>query len=174
MGDLIEKDKIYEAVYDLACKSVGVIGGISEDYACGLREAVHMIEEAPAIDAVPMTHDLDSSDLIRRKDVLWITKETGAWETQNRVRELPAVAAVPLEYHDKCLEAAIKKRILTEQTNRQIIENYAPVVHGRWQSNGIHGSVLCRCSECHYDAAAYSFRYCPMCGAKMDGEGDAE
>ena len=47
----------------------------------------------------------------------------------------------------------------------------APVVHGRWLNNGIHGSVLCRCSECHYDAAAYSFRYCPMCGAKMDGEG---
>ena len=49
-----------------------------------------------------------------------------------------------------------------------------PVVHGRWLNNGIHGSVLCRCSECHYDAAAYSFRYCPMCGAKMDGEGDVK
>lgn len=49
-----------------------------------------------------------------------------------------------------------------------------PVVHGRWLNNGIHGSVLCRCSECHYDAAAYSFRYCPMCGAKMDEEGDAK
>ena len=54
MGDLIDRDKIYEAVYDLACKSVGVIGGISEDYACGLREAAHMIEEAPAVDAVPV------------------------------------------------------------------------------------------------------------------------
>lgn len=95
-GDLIDRDKIYKAVYDLACKSVGVIGGISEDYAYGLREAAHMIEEAPAVDAVPMTHDLDSSDLIRRKDVLWITKETGAWETQNRVRELPAVDAAPV------------------------------------------------------------------------------
>ena len=46
MGELIEKNKIYEAVYDLACKSAGVIGCISEDYACGLREAAHMIEEA--------------------------------------------------------------------------------------------------------------------------------
>lgn len=53
MGDLIDRDKIYEAVYDLACKSASVIGGISEDYACGLREAAHMIEEAPAVDAVP-------------------------------------------------------------------------------------------------------------------------
>lgn len=50
----------------------------------------------------------------------------------------------------------------------------APVVHGTWLNNGIHGSVLCRCSECHYDAAAYSFRYCPICGAKMDGEGKSK
>ena len=56
MGDLIDRDKIYEAVYDLACKSVGVIGGISEDYAYGLREAAHMIEEAPAVDAAPVVH----------------------------------------------------------------------------------------------------------------------
>lgn len=49
MGDLIDRDKIYEAVYDLACKSVSVIGGISEDYAYCLREAAHMIEEAPAV-----------------------------------------------------------------------------------------------------------------------------
>ena len=53
MSDLIERDKIYEAVYDLACKSAGVIGGIGEDCACGLREAAHMIEEAPAVEAVP-------------------------------------------------------------------------------------------------------------------------
>ena len=103
MSDLIDRDKIYKAVYDLACKSIGVIGGISEDYAYGLREAAHMIEEAPAVEAVPMTHDLDSSDLIRRKDVLWITKETGAWETQNRVRELPAVDAVPVVRCKHCV-----------------------------------------------------------------------
>lgn len=56
MGDRIDRDKIYEAVYDLACKSVGVIGGISEDYAYGLLEAAHMIEEAPAVEAVPVAH----------------------------------------------------------------------------------------------------------------------
>lgn len=54
MNDLISRDKIYEAVYDLACKSVSVIGGISEDYAYGLREAAHMIEEAPAVDVLPV------------------------------------------------------------------------------------------------------------------------
>lgn len=149
MGDLIEKNKIYEAVYDLACKSAGVIGGISEDYACGLREAAHMIEEAPAVDAVPMTHDLDSSDLIRRKDVLWITKETGAWETQNRVRELPAVDA-------------------------------APVVHGRWIPRKGKWFSCFQCSVCGEkisyptaDGKALT-NYCPNCGAKMNGEENAE
>lgn len=183
MGDLIERDKIYEAVYDLACKSAGVIGGISEDYAYGLREAAHMIEEAPAVDAVPMTHDLNSTDLIRREDVLWITKETGALETQSRVRELPAVAAVPLEYHEKCMEAAIKKRILTEQKNRQIIKNYAPVVHGEWIWHEDEFSYECSACHCQFDYYhiygifdhGYEYAtYCPNCGAKMNGEENAE
>lgn len=56
MGDLIDRDKIYKAVYDLACASAGVIDGICEDYAYGLREAAHMIEEAPAVDAAPAVH----------------------------------------------------------------------------------------------------------------------
>lgn len=121
MGDLIERDKIYEAVYDLACKSVGVIGGISDDYAYGLLEAAHMIEEAPAVEAVPLTHDLDSSDLIRRKDVLWITKETGAMETQSRVRELPAINAVLVTRCKDCIHsepvASLPKDTLFCNTN---------------------------------------------------------
>ena len=123
-------------------------------------------------------NDLDSSDLIRRKDVLWITKETGAWETQNRVRELPAVAAVPLEYHDKCLEAAIKKRILTEKTNRQIIENYVPVVHGRWEQVDEDAWTCTACGNVwtFLDGGPNenNAKYCPVCGAKMNGEGDAK
>lgn len=177
MGDLIDRDKIYEAVYDLACKSAGVIGGISEDYAYGLREAAHMIEEAPAVDAVPMTHDLDSSDLIRRKDVLWITKETGAWETQNRVRELPAVAAVPLEYHEKCMEAAIKKRILTEKNesadNRKLCAGGA-----RWRQVDEDAWTCTACGNIwtFLDGGPNenNAKYCPVCGAKMDVEEDAE
>ena len=147
MCDLIERDKIYEAVYDLACKSVGVIGGISEDYACGLREAAHKIDEAQAVDAVTMTHDLNRSDLIRRNDVLWITKETGAWETQNRVRELPAVDA-------------------------------APVVHGRWRQDDEDAWTCTACGNMwtFLDGGPNenNAKYCPMCGAKMDVEGDVK
>ena len=44
----------------------------------------------------------------------------------------------------------------------------APVVHGRWVDNGIPGSMLSGCSVCGFSCGAFSFSYCPNCGAKMD------
>ena len=41
-------------------------------------------------------------DLISRSAVLWITAETGALETQRRVRELPAIDAVPVVRCNDC------------------------------------------------------------------------
>lgn len=54
MNDLISRDKIYEAVYSLACASAGVIDGISEDYAYGLLEASNLIAQAQAVDVLPV------------------------------------------------------------------------------------------------------------------------
>ena len=54
----------------------------------------------------------------------------------------------------------------------------APVVRGEW-IHGCHdgaGTEFCYCSECNEDAlkdkGGYTefSRYCPNCGAKMDGE----
>ena len=67
-----------------------------------------------------------------------------------------------------------ENKALHQDEKHLTVVDAVPVVHGTWMNNGIHGSVLCRCSECHYDAAAYSFRYCPMCGTKMDGEGKSK
>lgn len=58
---------------------------------------------------------------------------------------------------------------------RSVVERFptadaAPVVHGNWRSNGIPDSMLSACSVCGFGCGAYSFRYCPNCGAKMDGE----
>lgn len=49
----------------------------------------------------------------------------------------------------------------------------APVVHGRWRENGLNGYAYAFiCSKCGY-IDGYPFndrhRYCPNCGAKMDG-----
>ena len=46
----------------------------------------------------------------------------------------------------------------------------APVVHGRWIDNGIPESMLSGCSVCGFSCGAYTFNYCPNCGAKMDKE----
>ena len=48
----------------------------------------------------------------------------------------------------------------------------APVVHGRWIEYQIP-HVIC-CSNCDWatDAAEKNFQYCPMCGARMDGDDD--
>ena len=41
---------------------------------------------------------------------------------------------------------------------------------GRWISNGIPESTLRGCSACGYTCGAYTFNYCPNCGADMRGE----
>lgn len=57
----------------------------------------------------------------------------------------------------------------------------APVRHGRWEEMHYEGGILDgtnfdRCSVCGYErvfddpAFKTGFRYCPSCGAKMDGE----
>lgn len=48
-----------------------------------------------------------------------------------------------------------------------------PVVHGEWRENGLNGyAYAIICSKCGY-IDGYPFndrsRYCPNCGAKMDG-----
>jgi len=40
-----------------------------------------------------------------------------------------------------------------------------PVVHGEWKWS--HGG---ECSECGFHNSNFDYRYCPMCGAKIDGE----
>ena len=53
------------------------------------------------------------------------------------------------------------------------IADVAEVKHGKWIDNKIPNSILCKCSECGFSCGAYTFNYCPNCGAKMDGKEDA-
>ena len=62
---------------------------------------------------------------------------------------------------------------------RRLIENSptvdaVEVVHGRWVDNGIPESMLSGCSVCGFTCGAYSFNYCPNCGAKMDGGNESD
>ena len=54
----------------------------------------------------------------------------------------------------------------------------APVVHGRWEAKGyVCGESEFECSVCHkseWRTSIGHFRWCPFCGAKMDGDDDAK
>lgn len=41
---------------------------------------------------------------------------------------------------------------------------------GKWIISHIPHSMLWECSECGFDCGAYSFNFCPKCGADMRGE----
>lgn len=60
---------------------------------------------------------------------------------------------------------------------KQPAADVAPVVHGRWINAPLCGNDECRCSECgswhniHANLRGeITQKYCPNCGAKMDGE----
>lgn len=54
------------------------------------------------------------------------------------------------------------------------LKDWKPVVHGRWIHDGRRierGIDWCHCSECgKSDNFCARTNYCPVCGAKMDGE----
>ena len=41
---------------------------------------------------------------------------------------------------------------------------------GRWINSRVPESMLCECSVCGFTCGAYSFNYCPSCGANMESE----
>ena len=47
------------------------------------------------------------------------------------------------------------------------------VVHGRWIDVALrYTEVKEECSVCHGVVRVHGFRFCPNCGAKMDGDGN--
>lgn len=45
----------------------------------------------------------------------------------------------------------------------------APVVHGRWDMHDTSLGLCCTCSVCGSNPTM-QYRFCPYCGARMDGE----
>ena len=103
--------------------------------------------------------------------------------TLRYINQAPTIDAVPMDYHERCMQSEIKKRIAVEKTNRQILENYVPVVHAKWIMDDIGNHRCSNCSErlpflhCYSDETYEEWYeeideslYCPHCGARMDGE----
>jgi rubrerythrin len=50
------------------------------------------------------------------------------------------------------------------------LENYVSHPVGHWIPSHIPESILDECSECGFSCGAFTFKYCPNCGAKMETE----
>lgn len=83
-------------------------------------------------------------EYISREAVINITAETGAWETQNRVRELPAADVQPvkhgrwIEHPDDIfpLDSTIECSVCGEQENVNIHnDNFCPNCGARMRSD---------------------------------------
>lgn len=62
-------------------------------------------------------------------------------------------------------------RLIPSFRVKQMMEHYAPVRHGRWRAYSDCG--VTRCSVCDWSIEeCVDYKYCPNCGAKMDGDAD--
>ena len=114
-------------------------------------------------------------------------------ENKKRLCDADALADKLQQHHDffvnawrgfRNLPAQDKARVdeithcIAEITNAPTIDA-AEVVHGRWMIERSPVEAEIKCSECGYsyiDADSYvkaEYNYCPNCGAKMDGDGNA-
>lgn len=62
------------------------------------------------------------------------------------------------------------------EVDAQTAADVAPVVHGRWEPFGGRYYSRKKCSHCGWDGQEWAkfYKYCPYCGAKMDGGADHE
>ena len=90
-------------------------------------------------------------EYISREAVINITAETGAWETQNRIRELPAADVQPVrrgEWECECYD--------------DVLDCYSAI-----------------CTNCGYQSSDHFritdyHKYCENCGTRMTKDGDIE
>lgn len=106
-------------------------------------------------------------DYISREAVINITAETGAWETQNRVKELPSADVQPVKHGEW-----VEKRIIHMKwiPNDDDSVNPDDVEPERMTEQ--------KCSYCNRWTIKFTdhieLNYCPLCGCKQDLDGDSE
>lgn len=61
---------------------------------------------------------------------------------------------------------------MAKNIDADVLADVAPVVHGKWVENSFISATCSNCGETFdiYDNEIIRFRFCPNCGARMDGE----
>lgn len=68
------------------------------------------------------------------------------------------------------------RKSINEAIEKSVAADVAPVVHGYWtlERDPDGESVCYHCSACdsdgHHTSMRIAYKYCPNCGAKMDGK----
>lgn len=124
------------------------------------------------------------SEYISREAVINITAETGAWETQNRVRELPAADVQPVKHGQWIMKkktelfltglmAVTEGHVLTKTSaDKPFTEREANIV--RLKEHRTIKIPYCSICQNYGDDEYDKTPYCPYCGARMDGDSDAD
>lgn len=75
-----------------------------------------------------------------------------------------AIQAASIWNGDESTEAWIKSAL-----KKLPAADVRHVVHGKWiKPTRVPDSMLSECSVCGFDTGAYTFNFCPNCGARME------
>ena len=111
-----------------------------------------------------MTRIIDTQKARRKTPVSISNKNTQTETSENRTTVDEAIdwlSTLPLA----CKDGA-KAKLITDMA----IEALKDRPQGEWVDNGIEDSILSKCTVCGFDVGAFTFNYCPNCGADMRGE----
>ena len=87
---------------------------------------------------------------------------------EKRIDSIPAADVVPKDFHERCLEIEIQKRMALERKR------------GEWINQQADSEMCSACGVRFYISALFAVggnnepNYCPNCGALMDKDGDGE
>lgn len=94
-----------------------------------------------------------------------LTEELKEWLKD---KELHRCAGTAEEIWCNDAEIEVLETIIDDISRMPTVEA-KPIIHAKWVENSFP-SMLSKCSNCSFSCGAATFKYCPMCGAKMDGE----
>lgn len=93
------------------------------------------------------------------------TNTTDAISRQELQAQLDCVDRLRMIIDEQVIE------VIPRWNVNKIIENLPSAERtGKWVPSHIPESTLCECDQCGFDCGAYSFSYCPNCGARMVSE----
>lgn len=121
------------------------------------------------------------AEYIERTEELMLAMNAGARAIENTKRYHGAVYTKDLFSEEpQEIPYLLAAKVLRKVSDAPAAD-VVPVVHGRWDDSGRYtfpsGSPAVRCTECGCALTVSEFRlnnwnYCPVCGAKMDLEGE--